>query len=173
MSWSLLAQRGHRIDSRGPASRNPGCNQRDRQQRDERQCRRPRVERLEPEKRGLQNPADEVGAWQSDQNPESDHPKRIAQHHPDHIAGSGAQCHAHSDFVGPASHGVGEYAAESDGRKRQRNQSEGAGDESQKPLGSKHPVNQRGLGVKFGQRNSRIHRGDSLANGFGETAGIH
>ncbi len=106
-------------------------------------------------------------------HPEPDHPERIAQHHPDHIAGRGAQRHANADFVGAASHGVGEHPAKSDGRKGQCDQSESGGDEAQKPLGSQQPVDQCGLGVKFGQRHGRIHRGDSLANGFGETAGIH
>ena len=36
VSRSLLAQRGHRIDSRGPASRNPGCDQSHSQQCDKR-----------------------------------------------------------------------------------------------------------------------------------------
>jgi hypothetical protein len=74
-----------------------------------------RLSWLEAEKRSLQNSPNGVGAREPDENAGANHPKRIAQHHPNHIAGSGAQCHSNSDFVGPASHGVGEQTAESNG----------------------------------------------------------
>jgi hypothetical protein len=84
----FLPQGGHRVNSGGPASRNPSCDESDCQQREERESRCLRVQGLKPEERRFQNGSDGIGARETDENPCANHPKRIAQHHPNHIAGS-------------------------------------------------------------------------------------
>jgi len=122
--------------------------------------------------RTLQHSADSVGAWQADQNAGADHPEGIAQHNPNHVASSSTQRHANADFACSASDSVSEQTSESNGRKRQRDEDESPGDETQQPLGPKKKINQPRLGVKLGEWYGPIDGRHGVADCLSEIGGV-